>query len=139
MARELTLSQNELVHPERIGNSLTWMPGRGLDDIANDLRLWDSRLTLAFHKPSQRWEVWRFENGQYSLVCRSRPGLAFPGNIVQELQARDTRRGYDVQSDIERHNAAVDRDKERQQDELTHEVAARVAYSIRRDIGHKYG
>ena len=137
-ARELTLAPNELIHPERIGNSLTWIPGRGLDELADDLRMFDPRLTLAYHGQQKRWELWRFEGGKYNLVCRSRPGLPFPKGLLEELQMRDSRRGYDPAAEVQAHNDAIDREKDRQHDELTHEVASRVAWSIKKDIGHKY-
>lgn len=137
--RELTLAANELVHPERIGNSLTWIPGRGLDELADDLRMFDPRLTLAYHGQQKRWELWRFEGGRYNLVCRSRPGLPFPGNLLHELQMRDARNGHDPAAEVQAHNDALDREAERKHDELTHEVAERVAYSVRKGIGHLYG
>lgn len=138
-ARELTLAPNELVHPERIGGALTWVPGRGLDDIANELRAFDPRLTLAFHGKTRRWELWRFENGTYNLVCRSRPGLPFPGDLLTELQARDAQRGHDPAAEVEAHNARVDAERDARMNDAVGETAARVAWSIKKDIGHLYG
>lgn len=130
--REETLAPSQLIHPERIGDALTWVPGRGLDDLADELRAFDSRLTLAFHGGTKCWEIWRFEAGQYSLVGRSRPGLAFPGDVVGELRNRDSRSGFDPAKAAEAHNASRDAEIDRRTHEFVGEKAARAHFYANR-------
>ncbi len=137
--RELTLAPQELIHPESIGGARTWVPGRGLDALADELRQYDPRLTLAFHGRDQRWELWRYEGGTYNLVMRSRRGLPFPGDILSELRRRDVRSGYDPHDDVETHNARVDSAIDHRTDEQFGAGAEKLAWALRRDIGHLYG
>ncbi len=138
MPRELTLSPQELIHPESIGGARTWVPGRGLDALADAMREFDPRLTLAFHGRDKRWEVWRYEGGEYNLVMRSRPGMGFPANVLEELRSRDVRNGYDPHAHVEAHNARVDADLDRKTDDEFGVGAEKLAWALRKDIGHLY-
>lgn len=142
--RELTLHHNELVHPQMIGGALTWAPGHGLDDLADRLKWgdetkgWagDSRLTLARrgHGRSQVWELWRLEsNNKYSLVCKSRPGLPFPHNLIERLVEHDTRRGFDVKKYVDDHNKSVEQNAPGRN--KAQEAAAKLYWALRRDTG----
>lgn len=145
--RELTLSRVE--HPQEMPSGAAVL----VDPLAMDQLLdrlqggdptagWagDPRLSLAYHRPSQRWELWRLEaTGQYSIVSCSRPGYGFPPNLIANLVYRDTRRGYDVKRDVDDHNDALNTTKETAQGDKLAEMSDRLARALRRDLGHLYG
>lgn len=143
-SRELSLHHNELVHPEMIDGALTWASGHGLDDLADRLKWgdatkgWsgDSRLTLARRGTgrTQIWELWRLEsNNKYSMVCRSKPGLPFPHNLIETLVGHDTRKGFDVKKYIDAHNTKVTANVPGR--EKAREAAAKLHWALRRDTG----
>lgn len=99
----------------------------------------DPRLCVAFHRPTQRWELVRLErDGQYRIICRSKPGMAFPDNLIQSLVAHDGRRGYHVGRDIMAHNDKLQADKDAAGDARLREIKEKVYYAVGKDVGHLY-
>lgn len=138
--REQTYS--EVVHPDFIGQSAVIVDPTAMNDLVDRLHNgdpalgWegDNRLTLAFHKPTQQWELWRLEaDNQYRLFARSKPGKPFPGDIIRELVAHDTRRGFDPKAYVDEHNAKIKLEQEKQQTERNLEFADRLAWAIKKD------
>ena len=54
----------------------------------------DPRLALYFREDG-RWEVSRYENGDYTTVCVSRPGVTLDERLIMRLIEHDHRRGFD--------------------------------------------
>ena len=108
-----------LVHPE-------WVAGRRLwiDPVMQDLidkirfgdpgRGWagDDQLGVFATETDDGivWEILRNENGGYSTVARSRPGVVFDERVIDGLVARDMalNPGRDLHAEVIEHNAAID-------------------------------
>ncbi len=93
----------------------------------------DPRLALAFHKPSQRWELWRAEAGGYSLVGRSPVGAGFPADLIDQLVARDVQRGFDPFQAIQDHNDALESQKQRDLSEALGPAYSKLFWSLRKE------
>jgi hypothetical protein len=70
-------------------------------------------------------------DGQYRLVARSAPDVPFDDRIVDELVARDRRRGYDVHTAVVSANELRERHAEEQMAELDAETGDRLAHALR--------
>lgn len=94
----------------------------------------DPRFTLAWNRQEQRWELWRRENDeQYRLFARSKPDHPFPVDIIDEIVAHDTRRGYDPKRDIDAHNSAVDRELAYQRAQKRGPAVEKLAWALRKE------
>jgi hypothetical protein len=93
----------------------------------------DKRLALAFHKPSQRWELWRAESGSYSLVGRSPVGAGFPADLIDQLVAHDVQRGFDPFQHVQDHNDAIEAQKQKDLSEAMGPVYQKLYWALRRD------
>lgn len=130
-------------HPERLssGASVVTNPYE-MDDLVQRLQKgdpaqgWegDPRLVLAFHRAEQRWELWRREHDeQYRLVCRSKPGLPFPGTVISDLVSRDARRGFDVRDYIDRENEKVESTRQHAMSEAFGPMHEKMQWALRKD------
>lgn len=128
-------------HPDFIEGAAVLVDQTAMDDLLRRLqhgdptRGWegDPRLVLAYHKPSQTWELHRAEGGGYSLVARSKPGMPFPGNIIDALVERDGRRGFDAKKYVDDHNAAQRKAEEAAQTAYNTQFAERLAWAVKKD------
>lgn len=93
----------------------------------------DTALFLAFNRPSQRWELWRQEGGESSLVGRSKPGHPFPSNLIEELVARDVRRGFKPWESVDAHNRAVDAQRQYEQEQRMGPAIDKLAWALAKD------
>lgn len=93
----------------------------------------DPRLALAFHKPSQRWELWRAESGGYSLVGRSPIGAGFPANLIDQLVVRDVQRGFDPFQHVQDHNDALDVQRDNELSEAMGPAYQKLFWALRKE------
>ena len=106
--------------------------------------LGDERLTLVHNavwvdpdtgKREGRWEVWRdHEDGTRSVVMWRR-GRRLPGPALLRALAEHDTRTRDVLSEIDAHNEAVDRDRERVAREQRLDLADKLHWALCKDLG----
>lgn len=101
----------------------------------------DPNLVLTWHRGEGRFELWRLEDdGEYRMVMRGRPGMRIlDGGIIDFLVAHDTRRGYNPYADAVRHNLAREAHAAEQRDGAIAEVADKLHWALKKDIGHHEG
>lgn len=140
--REATLTS--LVHPEFIDGRSLWIEpdvAGILDRIQNGdpTKGWegDPRLALYYEPSEKRWELWRFEvDGEYRLVCRSKPGVRFNETVIDALVAHDTRRGFDPHKHIVTVNEGINRKRSADMSEYVAEhVAPALQFGLRKQFG----
>lgn len=149
--RELSLAKNELIHPQTI-NGKRLMIDPEVQDLVDRLHNgdptlgWegDPRLALTGGRDPltgvNYWELVRFENGQYNVVARSRPGLKLDRSLIMHLVAHDLRRRTmdEVNAEIDRHNEALTKAAETAAQEKAADRLAKVYWAAGLDIGHHY-
>jgi hypothetical protein len=131
---------NGLIHPEWVNGRRLWIdtPMRDLIDrvrFGDPVKGWegDDRLGVYWDEPRRRFELWRLEDdGQYRLVCRSAPDMAFDERIIDALLAWDRqRRSIPLHDEITDHNARVEAEHERHVvDWATEEIGPRLRHAI---------
>lgn len=135
-------SFNDIEHPEFLGGAAVLVDQTAMNDLLDRLQNgdptqgWegDPRLVLAFHKVDQRWELHRLEaDNQYRMLARSKPGMAFPASIIQELVRMDTRRGFDPKAYVDQYNAKVEAEKDYDLSQRTREAAEVLAWALKKD------
>lgn len=141
--REQTYDTPKLLHPEWIGGNQVWVetsdtPGRLAHKLqhGDPAKGWegDPRLVLSYHAERDQWEILRFEaDGTYRLVARKPPGQMLDDRIIDELVARDTRRGFDIARHIYDHNARLEREQEDAQVETLMESWDRFRHAARKE------
>lgn len=113
--RELTLRHNEIAHPDFLEGRTIWRDP-SLDSVIHKLhhgdptKGWegDPRLAVYFNPVDKTWELHRLEaDGQYRICGRSKPGIPFDDRVIDELVARDVRRGFDPHMHIVTQNTQV--------------------------------
>lgn len=137
-----TLDKNvrDMIRTEAVGGTMQDMISYGVPELG-----WkgDPWLTLVWRKLESRWEIWDQQNEfKPSCVYRSRQ---FTGadelpdifQVVQHMVLHDFRnRGIDEQlADIDAHNAAVEREKDRVATERTAAMLEKVYWGLSRDLG----
>lgn len=142
--RELTLTTNEIAHPQTLPDgSAVWIESgirEKLQQGAPELG-WegDPRLEV-YLGPGNCLYVWRLEgDGAYRLVSRSKPGVGLDERLIHHLVSHDTRRGVDPKDSVDTHNAKLDAEREYRNDEITSQAAERLAHGLRKDIGYHHG
>lgn len=94
----------------------------------------DPRLSLAYNRPEDRWELWRWEwDGEYRLVMRSKPGHPIPLDVIDQLVLMDRNRGFDVSQYVRDHNERVDREQEYQFSERMGPKYEKLQWALRKD------
>lgn len=110
-------------------------------DVADKIRFgdgvkWegDDRLMLAWNGKDQRIELWRLESdNQYRLVLRGKRGKRVVDmGIIDVLLDHDSRRGYDVFKDVEKHNKAVETNHS--SNDRVRNATEKLAWAIQKDL-----
>ncbi len=149
--RELSLTKNELIHPQTI-NGKRLMIDPEVQDLVDRLHNgdptlgWegDPRLALTGGRDpvtgENYWELVRFENGQYNLVATSRPGMKLDRSLIMHLVAHDLRRRSmeSITDEIDRHNDAITDPEKNGGAEKLADALEKVYWAANRDIGHHY-
>lgn len=137
MTREETLPG--LVLPEFTPWGVRWHGGDSIGRLMHRIRVgdpvkgWegDSRLELYYHREQDRWALLRLEwDGVQRLVRLLPVGERPDERLVDWLVTHDVRRGYDVASDVERHNDRIDRSAETSFREAAADSADRLVYAV---------
>lgn len=148
--REQTLAS--VRHPDIIeGRAVLIGGGVNLNELSHRIQHgdpasgWegDVRMVLCrYVNPTTREEqieLWRLEHdGEYRQEARLRPdasGILDPSNICAQLVERDARRGYNIKDAVDRHNAGVQREKDRVGADKMSGAADKLAWAIKRDLG----
>lgn len=99
---------------------------------------WLGDERLGVYLADDRIEIWRHcEDGEPRLILRSRPGHRMLNtDTLRVLAAHDSRRrgGFDAVAEVNRHNAAVEQDRERRHDDSAGDLADRLHFALRRDL-----
>lgn len=129
-------------HAETIGHAAVLTDRTAMDDLVRRLqdgdpaKGWegDSRLCIAFNKVTQSWELWRFENdSQYRRVLRSKPGMAFPQNLIEHLVSIDAQRGHDAQVEIAVAKAKAEAAEDYRFSQAMQPKIEKLAWALRQD------
>lgn len=89
----------------------------------------DPRLAL-YWREDGRWEVSRYENGQYSTVCVSRPGVALDARLIMRLVEHDHRRGFDPLAILDEYRPGMSDGQESKLKESLEKVYAGAAKDL---------
>lgn len=95
----------------------------------------DPFLDLYWNPKTKRWMLLRWENGDFSIVMQSRPGLKLDHRLIQHLVEHDTRRGFNPMNAVELHNKMHLAEINRKFDDKLAEAADRVKHALHKDIG----
>jgi hypothetical protein len=139
----MTNHEPAIVHPEWVNGRRLWMD-TPMRDLINRMRFgdpvkgWegDERLDLYWNGAEERFEIWRLEDDeQYRFVCRSAPGAPFDDRIIDVLVSWDGRRRQaPIHELVMDHNARLDADKAKTQEEwVAEEMAPRLHHAFRKD------
>jgi hypothetical protein len=127
-----------LIHPEWVGDRHVWVDADVLRKIqfGDPTKGWEGDIDLAvyWNPHCDSFELMRWENGDYSLVARQKPGVVFDERIIEELVARDMRRKdrhFDLHAEVERTNDKISADRQAEHDLM---IAEEVAPVLRRAI-----
>lgn len=128
------------IHPEWVGDRHIWIDSDILRKIqfGDPTKGWegDEYLAVFWNPYVDCFELVRWENGDYSLVARQKPGVVFDERIIEELVRRDMRRNpkRDLAGEVNAHNDALEDAAQRNLDELVaEEVAPRLRHAFRKD------
>lgn len=98
----------------------------------------DERYALYLNENKQ-WELWRLEaDGEMRLTVQSKPGKKLDRSLILFLLEHDTRR-HDVARRIMRETEQWHEDREREADERIEAVNDKLAWALRKDLGHLEG
>lgn len=129
-------------HAEHIGGAAVLTDETAMNDLVRRLQQgdptvgWegDPRLCIAFNKRTDQWELWRFESdSQYRRVLRSKPGMAFPRHLIEQLVQMDRQRGYDLQVDVAAARAKAEADADYKFHEAMGPRIEKLAWALRQD------
>ena len=151
--RELTYDPKQILHPQYQKGKRLWTDPE-VADIVQRLHYgdptlgWegDPRLAL-YYVPAAtaggagRWELQRLEaDGEYRVVCRSRPGLALDLGLIRHLVAHDMRRraAADLEAAVDKANAAAEAARRAPLEDKAAEAFERVVHGLSKDVGHHY-
>lgn len=100
------------------------------------VRGWEGDPRLAVYWAPPCWEIMRLEgDGQYRMVCRSKPGVPFDERLIDALVAHDRQRGYQPHASISAHNDRRDAELRARHDEhIAEEVAPRLRHALRSEL-----
>lgn len=144
--RELTYTSTQIAHPEWVDGRRLWLDPEVRDVVSrlrdgDPTRGWegDPRLALYFIPGSRQWELMRLEaDGEYRTVARSKPGAKLTPAIIDELVARDVRRGFDLKKSIDTHNSRVRRSRSAEfQAWIDEEIGPRLGHAISKGRVHR--
>lgn len=98
----------------------------------------DQRLALYIDRHARFFELWRLESdNRYRRVAMASAELVRVGDLVPSLilflVSHDGRRDFDALAHVDKINAAVQRDKQRQLDEFTDEAGDRLVHALKKD------
>lgn len=98
----------------------------------------DPRLEV-YLGPENRLHVWRWEDdGEYRLVCRSKPNTGLDERLILGLVTHDHRRGYNGAEALIAHNTKVQEEQDRLGDERLADAMEKVYWAAGKDVGHHY-
>lgn len=131
-----------LLHPEWVGGRRLWMESAMtalIDKLhyGDPVRGWEGDPRLAVYWAPPVWEIMRLEHdGQYRLVCRSKPGVPFDERLIDALVANDRQRAtVGLYERIEAHNDRVEaRHRAALNERLAEDVAPRLRHAIGREL-----
>lgn len=104
---------------------------------------WNGDMDLGVYHEGDRLVIVRWcEDGEPRVIMRSKPGhKSLDTAALVFLAAHDSQRrgGYDVKADVDATRARIDADKARESDAKFDEVADKLHFALRRDIGAHEG
>lgn len=104
---------------------------------------WNGDMSLGVYHEGDRLVIARWcEDGEPRVIMRSKPGhKTLDTSALAFLAAHDSQRrgGYDVKADVDATRARIDADKQRATDAKFEEVADKLHFALRKDIGAHEG
>lgn len=133
-------SELGFMHPEWVAGRRLWIDPV-MQDIIDKIRFgdpvrgWegDDQLAVFYNQPQRRWELMRWENGDYSMVARSKPDTVFDERIIDELAKRDVKRNpnRDLHTEVVEHNEKI---LQGHHDHFNEMIAEEIAPRMRRSF-----
>jgi hypothetical protein len=116
-------------HPEYVNGCEVWVKGGSVGDIVNRVQNgdptkgWegDPRMVVLFNKDALdergvqvgQWILARLGfDGKYHVIAANTPGAPLGLDLIDNLVKYDSRRGYNAAAEIDKHNAAVQKEKD---------------------------
>lgn len=137
--REQTLGG--IAHPEWVDGKRLWLDPE-VQEIVDKLHFgdptlgWEGDPRLALYREGPRWLIQRLEHdGEYRIVCWSRPGLELDERLLMHLMAHDARRGANPMEKVNKANEAVQKAKDSASTERVHSAAEKLQWALRKDLG----
>lgn len=104
---------------------------------------WNGDTQLAVYHENDRLVIVRWcEDGEPRMIMRSKPGhKTLDTAALVFLAQHDSQRrgGFDAKEYVDRHNARINADRQRELDAKFEEAADKLHYALRRDIGAHHG
>jgi hypothetical protein len=139
MIREDT--PRSLLHPEWVGGRRLWMESAMVSLIdklhhGDPVRGWEGDPRLAVYWNPPVWEVMRLEaDGQYRMVCRSKPGVPFDERLIDALVAHDRQRGFQLHAGIVDNNERIKAEHRAALDErVVEDIGPRLRHALRSEL-----
>jgi hypothetical protein len=131
-----------LLHPEWVAGRKLWMDSAMstlIDKLhyGDPVRGWEGDPRLAVYWNPPVWEVMRYEaDGQYRMVCRSKPGVPFDERLIDALVEHDRQRAaIGLHDRIAANNDGIDAARRARRDEyIAEEVSPRLRYALRSEL-----
>jgi len=107
-------------------------------EIDRKLKAYDPQLFIMFNPATERFEIWRENPDEPSLVCvvENEDGSFRPldARVLDEVAKRDVwRRGFDaIARDVDEENERIMREADRKVDEVSEEAADRLFHAFRK-------
>lgn len=101
------------------------------------LRNYDPQCALVRNVADGQWEIHRrCEDGELRRVGTWKADrVPHPDTVVNQLAAHDIRKGYNPIVAIDKHNDAVDRERDRVMDDEFEDIAQKFHWAVGRDLG----
>jgi hypothetical protein len=98
----------------------------------------DSRLQMYWDGSEARYVLMRLEHdGQYRAVTATKPHTILNeekvNQVIRRLVETDVRRGFDVKSSVDTHNARLDTSNARTQGDKFESMADKLRWALKRD------
>lgn len=142
--REQTYST--LTHPEWVDGNRLWKDPSVTDLIdrlhnGDPTRGWegDPRLAIYYIAQTKQWELMRLEaDGEYRRVAVSKPGVPLSPTIIDELVARDVRRGFNLAETVNQSNDRIKRARSAEYQEwLNEEIRPHMSHLVGKGRIHR--
>ena len=130
---------SEFLVPDELlpDGTLTFKEHTSVNGLVEALREYDPRISLCFNNQAKRWEIWRqCEDNKPRRLASMPKGAGFPDRVqtLAQLQAYDTRLGYDPYEAMVAAEDADTRERDRVFGDESEELADKLHFGMTRDL-----